>query len=279
MWKGKPMVNDIVRSYHDNCGPIEWDRLNPCAYNSVEHMITMHYLEKYLPPKGIILDAGGGPGFYTIELAKRGYEVVLLEPTPENIIKAREEISKQPKDVQDRVVGYIEGCIDSLSIYPDNRFDAVICLGGKLSHMLEAEDRERTVAELVRVCKDGSPVYVTVLSFYGVLRRILTEHPDAVKHLPEFLESRTNPAKAGFDDCYFFTPEEMVDVLARNGVEVVEYVGAQGLSAQLKGVTERCSRDVECWEAWKEVLISTCNHPSVVGVSDHILCVGYAWSG
>jgi hypothetical protein len=38
----------------------------------------MHFLEKYLPKKGLVLDAGGGPGRYTIELAKKGYDVVLL---------------------------------------------------------------------------------------------------------------------------------------------------------------------------------------------------------
>jgi 2-polyprenyl-3-methyl-5-hydroxy-6-metoxy-1,4-benzoquinol methylase len=42
----------------------------------------MHFLEKHLPKKGLILDAGGGPGRYTIELARSGYDVVLLDLVP-----------------------------------------------------------------------------------------------------------------------------------------------------------------------------------------------------
>jgi ubiquinone/menaquinone biosynthesis C-methylase UbiE len=270
---------DTVSNYYDECGPVEWDRLEHPAYNTVELLVTIHYLEKYLPPKGTVLEIGGGDGVYAIELAKRGYEVILLDPCPDNIAAARKEIEKQPKDIQDRVIGYVEGCSEGLRMYPDNRFDAVLCLGGSMSQMIESEDREHAASEFARVCKDGSPVFVNVLSYYGALRRVLAEHPEDIKHLPDFLESRRFPGRSGSQDCYFFTPEEMVDVLARNGIEVVEYVGAQGLSAQMKDVTEECSKDPVAWEIWKKVLIDTCNHPSVVGVSDHILAVGYAWSG
>jgi SAM-dependent methyltransferase len=39
--------------------------------------VTTHFLEICLPKEGLVLDAGGGPGRYTIDLAKRGYDVVL----------------------------------------------------------------------------------------------------------------------------------------------------------------------------------------------------------
>jgi len=38
--------------------------------------------------------------------------------------------------------------------------------------------------------------------------------------------------------------------------------------AHLKDVTEECARDPDRWRIWTEVLLKTCNHPSVVGVSD-----------
>lgn len=49
----------------------EWDRLEGDPYNMLEYVVTMHYLEKHLPSEGLILDAGGGPGRYTIELRAR----------------------------------------------------------------------------------------------------------------------------------------------------------------------------------------------------------------
>jgi SAM-dependent methyltransferase len=269
------MTNDSARDYYDRCGRLEWERLTSSAYNRVELAITLHYLEKYLPPSGIVLDAGGGPGRYTIELVKRGYQVVLLDMSAVQLGIARDEVSKLAPEEQDRVIDVVQGSIVDLSQFPDGRFDAVLCLGGTLSHLVDGHARELATTELARVCRPGGSVLVSVLSFYGLLRKVLAEHPEDIEQLPMFMADRLSPKGMGISDCFFFTPEEMVDLLARKGIEVVEYVGVQGLSAQLQRVTEECFRDPERWRIWEDVLINTCNHPSVVGISDHILAVGY----
>jgi SAM-dependent methyltransferase len=239
-------------------------------------MIIFHYLDKYLPSNGVILDVGGGTGTYSIELAKRGYHVVLMDIDEDQLGTARDEVAKLRPEVQDRVFDFVLGTIDDLSAFPDGHFDAVISLGGTLSHLLSCNAREKAAEEIARVSRDRAPVFVSVLSFYGALRKILSEYPEEMHHLPNFLEARLAEGGTRLHDCFFFTPEEMVDLLARKGIEVVEYVGVQGLSAHLQGVTEDCYRHPERWKVWEEVLLRTCNHPSVVGVSDHILAVGFA---
>ena len=255
---------------------MEWHHLNSTAYTHVERLIVFHYLEKYLPPHGVILDAGSGSGTYSIELAKRGYQVVLMDIDGDQLDLARDQVAQLPPDVQDRVFDLVLGSIDDLTAFPDDHFDAVISLGGTLSHLLSCSARERAAEEVARVSRSRAPVFVSVLSFYGALRKILSEYPEEMHHLPDFLEARLANGGTQLHDCFFFTPEEMVDLLARKGIEVVEYVGVQGLSAHLKGVTEDCYKHPERWRIWEEVLLRTCNHPSVVGVSDHILAVGFA---
>ncbi|MCK4722519.1 MAG: class I SAM-dependent methyltransferase, partial [Dehalococcoidia bacterium] len=76
------MFKDTVRSFYAEFAQGEWRRLVKDSYHQLELNTTLHFLEKYLPSEGLILDAGGGPGRYTIELAKRGYDVVLLDLTP-----------------------------------------------------------------------------------------------------------------------------------------------------------------------------------------------------
>ena len=49
----------------------------------------------------LVLDAGGGPGRYTIELAKLGYDVILLDLTSKLLEIAQEEIKKA--NVEDKV--------------------------------------------------------------------------------------------------------------------------------------------------------------------------------
>jgi ubiquinone/menaquinone biosynthesis C-methylase UbiE len=270
------MANESVREFYDRFGRMEWERTDSSAYNKVERSITLHYLDKYLPSRGVVLDAGSGPGRYSIELAKRGFDVILLDISRVQLKIAKEEVSKLPPDVRRHIKGYIQGTIENLSMFPDGMFDAVVCLGGTISHLVECDAREDAAEELARVAKDGGPVFVSVLSFYGALRKVLTEYPEDMDVVPTFLDSHLNPGGAAFTDCFFFTPEEMVDLLARKGIEVVEYVGVQGLSAHLKDVTEDCYQRRDRWKIWQDVLIRTCNHPSVVGVSDHILCIGFA---
>jgi 2-polyprenyl-3-methyl-5-hydroxy-6-metoxy-1,4-benzoquinol methylase len=72
-------MSDAVREWYDTKADYEWERLFQDAYHKLEFIVHMHFLEKYLPKEGLILDAGGGPGRYTIELAKKGYNVILLD--------------------------------------------------------------------------------------------------------------------------------------------------------------------------------------------------------
>ena len=125
----------------ENCGA----RRDP--YHRLEFDTTMHFFKEYSPKRGLVLDAGGGPGRYTLELAKLGYDVVLLDLTPELLDIARNQFKKAK--VTDRVKQVLQSSIDDLSMFGDNTFDAVVCLGA-LSHVTDKEDRERTIDELVR---------------------------------------------------------------------------------------------------------------------------------
>ena len=85
----------------------EWRRLIKDPFHRLEFDTTMRFLKKHLPKKGIILDAGGGPGRYSIELAKLGYDVVLLDFTPGNLELAKKKIKKEK--VKHKVKEIIEG--------------------------------------------------------------------------------------------------------------------------------------------------------------------------
>ena len=73
------MTQNRVKKYYAATVRKEWNRLAKNPYSRLEYDTTVHFLEKYLPRKGRILDAGGGPGRYTIELARRGYCPLLLD--------------------------------------------------------------------------------------------------------------------------------------------------------------------------------------------------------
>ncbi|RLG63977.1 class I SAM-dependent methyltransferase, partial [archaeon] len=165
-----------VKRFYDEHAEYEWKRLFQDAYHQLEWIVTWHFLNKYLPSKGLVLDAGGGPGRYTIELAKRGYEVILLDISPKCLDIAKREIEKA--EVGHKVKGIIEGSIVDLGLFKDNMFDAVLCLGGPLSHLIEKPEREKAADELVRVCKRNAPLFISVINRYGVYRTILQKYPE-----------------------------------------------------------------------------------------------------
>ena len=151
-------MNQIVKKYYDDHAEEEWKRLTQDAYHMLEFLVTIHYLDKHLPKKsGLILDAGGGPGRYTIHLAKKGYDVVLTDISPRCLEIAKREIKNVC--VEDHVKKIIEGSITSLSEFANELFDAVLCLG-PLSHLLEKTEREKAAKELVRVAKKNATLFI-----------------------------------------------------------------------------------------------------------------------
>ncbi len=88
------MSESLVKQYYTTQVRKEWRRLVKDPYHRLELDTTLHFLDKYLPERGLVLDAGGGPGRYTHELARRGHDVILLDLTPANLAFARRQIKK-----------------------------------------------------------------------------------------------------------------------------------------------------------------------------------------
>jgi len=82
---------EVTKKFYSEDPKLEWRRLDRDHFHRLEYETTFKYLKKYLPKKGLILDAGGGPGRYTVELAKSGYNVVLLDLVAANLDFAKKE--------------------------------------------------------------------------------------------------------------------------------------------------------------------------------------------
>jgi len=252
----------------------EWERLQADPYHRLEFDTTSKFLRSFLPRRGLILDAGGGPGRYTIELAKKGYDVILLDYTPANLRFAKERIKKEKLGT--RVKEIVEGSVVDLSRFSDDAFDAVVCLGGPLSHILREGERQKAVSELVRVAKRGSPIFISVMGRLGFLAMELRYFPGEVR-LPLFARVRDSGdylGERGFTATHFFLPEELRDyVELRSDVEVLKMVGLEGIGSGQREEINSLARNKRRWSAWLATHYETCTHPSVVGSSEHMLLI------
>ena len=267
------MTETLVKNYYTESVRKEWRRLVRDPYHRLEFETTLHFLEKYLPKNALILDAGGGPGRYTVELAKRGYEVVLLDMTPANLAFAKRQIRRAK--LKDKVKNVVEGSIVDLSRIADETFDTVICLGGPLSHILDSEKRDKAISELIRVSRKGAPIFVSVMSRLSLLVVELTLFQDEIEmpHFKQIRDTGDYAGNMGFTACHFFLPEEMREAFSNKGVSILDMAGLEGLASNHSRKTNKLAKNEERWKIWMETHYQTCTHPAVVGTSEHMLIV------
>lgn len=269
---------ETVRDYYDRCAEYEWDRLEQDAFHHLEFRATMACLRAHLPPTGLVLDAGGGPGRYTRELCRLGYEVMLLDLSERSLALAREKLAAEGEAVVARLRRCEVGDVRDLSRFSDDTFDAVLCLGGPLSHLLPEVDRRTALSELVRVAAPGAPVILSVIGYYAVLREVLTRFPAQLTD-PEpnglFLATGDHFSVGGFPDAHFFRPEELQAAAEAAGLCTLELRACEGLSANLREATNALQEhDDGRWEEWLRILDATAHDPAVIATSEHCLYVG-----
>ena len=75
---------------------------------------------------------------------------------------------------------------------------------------------------------------------------------------------------------FSFTPTMFVELLRSCGLLVERLYGTNGLGAHLQEENLRALMDDPArWEPWKAALLATCDDPSVIGVSRHLLAVAH----
>jgi len=267
------MTDALVKDFYSFHVRDEWHRLVMDACHRLEFDTTFHFLDKYLPRRGLILDAGGGPGRYTLELARKGYDVVLLDATQANLDFARRQVNRH--GLRARVPEIRTGSIVDLSNFTDASFDAVLCTGGPLSHILDPHHRELAITELIRVVKPGAPIFVSVMSKLGALVSILKEAlPEiGLSHFNQLCDTGDYLGGFGFTACHFYLPEELRDEFTRDGLQILEMVGLEGISSHHAKELNRLAKDENRFQSWLEMHYRTCTHPVVVGISEHMLIV------
>lgn len=264
-------------TYYDDLGYEEWERLEASLPGRLEWEGTIGYLEEYLPSNGQVLDAGGGAGRYTVWLADRGYDVTLIDPSQGQRTVARQQVIEHGHEDQ---VTIQKGDIRDLS-FDTGRFDAVLCLGGPLSHVLDADERLTATRELERVTAPGRPVFVSVMGRLNLLT-ILLVTAKKLDLMPELAESGDHDAallgnrETAFTEAHFFRASEFESLLDDAGLAIESLVGLEGLASvytpgPLRETANQLS-DEEC--KWIGRLVDQQREdPTVIDMSAHMLAV------
>jgi SAM-dependent methyltransferase len=207
--------------YFDDYGEREWQRFEDGTTPGPSVTTHTRMLEGYIQPGDRVLDAGAGPGRFTLELLRLGAHVTALDISPGQL----ELLKARVPDI-DAVVGDIT----DLSQFGDDAFDATVCYGGPLSYVVDRA--EKAVAELARVTKPGGHVVVSVMGFGGPVIHyapIIVElaRRDGPEKSQEVARTGVLPEGEGYGHLAMrlYLWEELEELLAPHG-EVVEGAAA-----------------------------------------------------
>jgi len=267
-----------VRRFYEISAQREWERLEHPTQGALEFAINKAWIKKFLPGSGSrILDIGGGPGRYSIWLAAQGYCVTLGDLSPDLLAIAREKAGEQEVELEQLV----EANAVDLSVFTDNSFDAVLCLG-PMYHLLEESDRQAVAGELIRVLKPGGHAFVAFLNHLQALRAAVNQDIpfftpytfDIVKrwhydHVMDF------PVAGIFSPAWVVHPRDVPPLMERRGFRTVELVSSQSLAGDVQAhLALFAERQPELYKWVLDELVELANDPTIIGSAWHLLYIG-----
>jgi SAM-dependent methyltransferase len=164
-------------AFYDEYGEREWTRFEDGRTPAPSLDVHVEHLRRFVRAGERVLDAGAGPGRFTIELARVGCDVVVADVSPRQLELNRERVAAA--GLEERVVERVQADVTDLSRFDDAGFDATVCFGGPLSYVLDRADD--ALAELVRVTRSRGHVLVSVMSLVGTIVHYLPIVLDLVR--------------------------------------------------------------------------------------------------
>lgn len=256
----------------------EWGRLTTPA-GRLEFDRCMRILGQWLPPQSRILDLGGGPGRYTIALARRGHRVSLVDLSDKHVRRARRELSEH--DLLERVDTIAQGDARSLETFEADSFDAVVAFG-PFYHLVERGDRADAAAEIARVLDDRGLVFAQFLPPASGFVRLIdraADHPERIdaQAIDTALSDHVfhNPSDQGFQEGYYAEADEIAELFGELGFDEQDRLSVRGVAAGREDKLLRMRDESPAlYQKCYELLDRTARRPEVIAMGQIAVWVG-----
>jgi S-adenosylmethionine-dependent methyltransferase len=259
-----------IEVFYDQFVLREWTRLEKCR---TEFAVTLKAFGEFLPKSPCsVLDIGGGPGRYAIELAQQGYVVTLLEISSESLKLAQEKA----REARVSLAGFIHASALDLGELDSNSFDAVLLMG-PLYHLLSQTERVQAIQEAMRVLKPSGRLFAAFITRFAPFRYVANGEPDWLiknqEYARQLLETGVHDQPpTTFTQAYYVHPGEVLSLMESQNLRTLCLIGCEGIVAGHDGKVNELTG--EAWEAWADLNYKLGQDPTLYGASDHLLYVG-----
>jgi ubiquinone/menaquinone biosynthesis C-methylase UbiE len=265
-----------VRSYY--AGYNEWDRLS-APEGRLELEMACEILDARLPPNSRVLDLGGGPGRYTVYLAKKGHAVTLANLSPDLLDIARQKI--EVCGVGSNVETIHTANATDLGTFSDQTFDAVLAFG-PYYHLVNETERVRSTSEISRVLKRGGYVFAAFVPRLGGVAGLISRASARPNQVTADTFRQTvdtgifqNADTQGFQEGYYPHPAEMRELFESGGFTTECVRSLKGIGCnQMSDLISISENNPPLYEQIKQAIRETAEDPAVVAYCGHVLYVG-----
>jgi len=266
-------IDKVIKYYSD------YDEQARLSSNlgQIEFVRTQNIIHRYLKsPPAKVLDVGGAAGRYSCWLAKEGYEVYLVDPVPLLIEQAKEASDAQSETpIASCTVG------DARQLEFDDEIADAVLLLGPLYHLVEAQDRIRSLTEAYRVLKPGGHLFAAGISrFASAIDGLVSGYyldPIFQEIMRGDLQTGQHRNPTGhpkyFMEAFFHHPDELVAEVSNAGFKVLGMFPVESISYLMKDLEVNWQIDAHR-EFLLEIIGKIEGEPSLIGASPHIICVG-----
>jgi ubiquinone/menaquinone biosynthesis C-methylase UbiE len=249
----EPAPEVRVSHFYDEFGVKEWLRLQSDVRARVIYHLHKSLLSRYVRPGERVLDAGCGPGRFSIELEHLGAKVTAGDISAGQLALAEQSFSSHLPESPPLV----QFSVTKLP-FADAVFDCAIAYGAVLSH---AGDRaDVAAAELVRVTRPGGLIILSVLPKGNDYLPYLLEQVRSygLQAVDEAVARGENLPDASSIPWREFSHEELEALATGLGCGIVGMSASNVLSTvEQIPLLQEMERDSDLWRAflqWEEEL-------------------------
>jgi len=269
---------EIIQRHFDDPTQSEWHRLDKNPVGKVQFYISNYYLQKYIKKGYRVLEIGPGPGRFTIELAKIGSKIAIIDISDNQLNLNKEKMQE---------VG-LEECIEwrkrrdiiDLEGISDNSFDAVVCYGGPFSYVFEHVDK--AIEEVLRVTKAKGIVLSSVMSCLGTYHHLINDvfepheiNLDVYDDLTRTGDVLGDLAHKGTHQCHMFRWSEFKKILSGFPVDILDVSASNFLSSGYFNEENlmKIAEDPNRWNMFLKWELDFCKEPGAIDAGTHMIVI------
>ncbi len=256
----------------------EWARLEATPRGKLMYEAHRQVILRHIQPGDAVLEVGSGSGRFTKDLAELAGYLVVTDLTPEQLAFNRAKMTEL--GLVERIAEWRETDICDLSVFADECFDAVVCIGGAFNYLFDKE--EDAFREMLRVLRPGGVLLLGLMCLPGAVHTYFEGAMDEFDTLG--LEAARWILETGLQDGvrYPITYNHLVHLMTRNdvlalcqahGAEVVAEYSGGFLATVDQALLERAYANPVLWQLLVEAELRWCTSPGLTEAGDHLVMV------